>query len=72
MTGESQVIVERHNIDHRHEECPDLTGQAKIPMEILTPVTLMRQYLADFPRHLTYEFSGAHVRTYRQPQWQHV
>ncbi len=42
MAGEGQIVVERHDVDHRGEQEPGGAGEAEIPVQILAPVPLMR------------------------------
>ncbi len=68
MAGETQIIVERLDIDDRGEELPIVGQEVEVPPQVLVPVALMTQDLAHLLADLAEERLDGHLGLDRQPQ----
>ncbi len=68
MPGETQMVVERHDVDDGTEQPALAVQQFPVAADLFVPVALMRTGPADLLRDLGHQLEQAEVRVYRQPQ----
>src|SRR5260370_33761957 len=68
MTAEAEIIVERLDIYDGRKKVLVGRKQVEVPPQILIPVTLVPNRLADLPSDLANERRRAHARTHVQTQ----
>ncbi len=68
MAGEAEIVVKRFDIDDGRKKVLVGGKQVEVPPQVLIPVALVTNRLADLPSHLANQRRGAHARTHGQTQ----
>jgi len=68
MAGEAQIVVERLDIDHRGEELPIVGQEVEVAAQVLVPVALMAQDLANLLADFAQQRLDGHIGIDWQPQ----
>jgi hypothetical protein len=68
MAGEAKVVIERLDIDEGRKKVLVGRKQVEVPPQVLIPVALVPNSLADRPSHLANERRRAHVGPHGQTQ----
>ena len=72
MSAETQVIIERHEVDGRTERSFVCTCSTKVTTQICDVVTLVPKDIAHPPRRFSDEFGYLHARMHSQSNGQSI